>query len=180
MALPTFRYATPDVAVSGAISDINSAKVDTGVFVGTDGTSSGKVALEIVQAFSTSGPRTIQRTRTAGARRFLGFVAFDAGKPGDPDRSEYIAGEAVPVCSAGRQWVFCENFAVAPVSVDSALFFARDSGGATGAIGNLRYGDNDGGTCTAIPPGSIRVLRAKALAGGAALLELDFDLTRTN
>jgi len=173
MAFPLpFGYDYAAAGVSGAIADINTAKVDTIVLTDSNGTYSGRLMLEMTVAFPQNGRRIGQRVRTAGVRRFAGIVVYDAGKPGDPDLPEYQNGEPVPVCRSGRQWVYCENFAVAALSVDPALFFARD----TGALaGQLRYGDDDGATCTVIPSTTIRVLDSRSLAGGAALLLVEHD-----
>jgi len=174
--MPTFNYGIqPPRAVSGIIGDLNLATIETAVLVDSTGTSSGKVALQLPGGFGGSGIKTMQRTRTSGTRAFLGFVAYNPGLPGDPATSEYANGMLVPVCRQGRMWVYCENYSTDPISA-ADTWYARDSGGASGAPGNLRYGDDDSATCTRIPVGHLKAVDSIALSGGAALVLLDFNL----
>lgn len=171
-----FNYGLqPPRATNGMIADFNAATVDSIVLSDVTGTQAGKAMLLIPSGFPGTGMKKGQRARTPAATRpLLGFVVYNPGKPGDPYQPEYATGETVPVCRQGRQWVYCENFAVDP-AVAADTWFTRDSGGTGDAVGNLRYGNDDGATCTAVPAGKVKAIDAIAQAGGAALVLLDFD-----
>ena len=187
MTAPQFSYSQqPERALSGMIGDINNATVDSIVLNDAGGTQAGRGMLRLPLGFPTNGTKTGQRVRTAGTRAFAGFVAWNPGKPGDPAVAEYVSQETVPVCVQGRQWIYCENFAVDPLTATAAdtWFLRNNDSDVPGKFGGtLRYGDadNDGGgggginRATALPTGRIRCIEARALSGGAALVYLEFD-----
>lgn len=170
-----FNYGfQPPRAVSGMIADAHPCTVDTVVLRDATGAQSGRALLGIPNGFPSNGVQVAQRVRSGGTRAILGFVVYNPGKPGDPATQEYQTAENVPVCRAGRQWVYCENFAIDPALARDA-WYVRNIGD---NAGNLRYGDSAAGDCTRIPSGQIRAVQATALSGGAALVLLDFDFRR--
>lgn len=175
MTAPSFNYGLqPPRAVSGMIADAHLCTVDSVTLRDSTGAQSGRALLGIPNGFPSNGVQVAQRVRTAGTRAILGFVVYNPGKPGDVATQEYQTAEVVPVCRAGRQWVYCENFALDPALAPDA-WYVRNTGA---TAGNLRHGDDDGATCTRIPVGQVRALQATALTGGAALVLLDFDFRR--
>lgn len=183
MTAPQFSYSQqPERALSGMIGDINNATVDSIVLNDAGGTQAGRGMLRLPLGFPTNGTKTGQRVRTAGTRAFAGFVAWNPGKPGDPATMEYTYQEQVPVCVQGRQWLYCENFAVDPIAAADTWFIRNNDSDVPGKFGGtLRYGDGDPsagpGTerATQLPTGRIRCIEARALSGGAALVYLEFD-----
>lgn len=176
---PTFSYVHPAASKSGALATIENSEVET--CYALDDTQSGKVALQVPQGIAGGANKSVQRTRTAGTRAFLGFVMYNPGKPAAADNfdgaPEYTEGDLVPVIRKGRAWIYCENWGTLdPMLADLTLFFARnaDGPGLTNG-GNLRYGDNDTATCTALTAGKIlKVHDARILAGSAALIHVEF------
>jgi hypothetical protein len=165
-----FSYETPSAGRSGAQATWEPVNVES--CVSLDETESGRIALEVPQGVGARPVKVIQRVRTAGTRNFLGIVFYNPGHPSEPDAPEYLSDSQVPVARKGRVWVYCENFTIDPALASMALFFARNAGD---GAGNLRYGDNDSASCTAIPSGIRKVHDSRPLGGGASMIHVEID-----
>ena len=156
---PTLQYPSrPQRARAGLVGDQNPARIDSFVLKAGETANPGAVLLQVPQGASASSnfPKIAERARTVGTRPIAGFAVYEASLPQSPYREAfYLEKESVGVVRQGRVWVPVENFAgVDPVAA-ADTWFVRNAGASAGA---LRYGDDDGGTCTAITTGKIRAI----------------------
>lgn len=171
--MPIFNYQIAPVSRSGAAATADLLEVET--CFALDRMESGRIVLQVPGGISQGPNKSVQCTRTAGTRTFAGIVHYNPGKPSEEYLPEYDEGEAVPVIRKGRVWVYCENWGTLdPMLADLALFFVRNADGVDPLkAGNLRYGDNDTATCTAMLGKILRVHDARILAGSAALIHVE-------
>lgn len=167
--MPTFLYQQPAASRSGSLATIEDAEIET--CFSLDQMRSGRIVLQVPGGISQGPNKSVQQVRTAGTRAFAGVVQYNPGKPSEEYLPEYDEEEAVPVIRKGRVWIYCENWSTLdPMLADLALFFVRNTGE---NAGQLRYGNNDTASCTAMLGKILRVHDARILAGSAALIHVE-------